>query len=324
MSKAIVIDAFGGPEVLQWRDVEVGDPGSDEVRIRHTAVGLNYIDVYCRTGLYPLLTPPATPGMEAAGVIEAVGPGVADFTEGDRVAYVQGPGGAYAEARTMKTDKLVKLPEDISDDQAAAMMLKGMTAEYLIHRTTHVQADDTVLVHAAAGGVGLLLCGWCKDKGARVIGTASNDAKARLAKAHGADEVIVTASENFVDRVAEITGGNGARYIYDGVGRDTFDGSLEALAMRGHLVSYGNASGPVEPFTMLKLSPRSATITRPTLFHYIAERAALDEVAGNLFDAVRRGAVKIEVNQTYPLAETAQAHRDLEARKTTGSTVLRP
>jgi len=324
MVMAIVQATHGGPEVLTPADVEVGAPAEGEVRVRHTAIGLNFIDCYVRTGLYPLLDPPGTIGMEAAGVVEATGTGVTDVHAGDRVAYVWNQPGTYVAERNVPARWLVKLPAGVGDREAAAMMLKGMTAEYLLHRMTAARAGDTVLVHAAAGGVGLILTAWAKHKGCTVIGTVSTDAKAEIAKAHGADHVVVTTRERLPERVMELTGGEGCIYIYDGIGKDTFDDSLASLKKHGHLVSYGNASGKVPPFDLSVLTPRCARISRPSLFPHIATRQELDEVAGNLLDAMATGVVKVDINQTYPLAEAAQAHADLEARKTTGQTVLLP
>lgn len=324
MPKAIVQHEKGGPEVLHWEEVTVGEPGPGEVRVRHTAIGVNYIDVYLRTGLYPTLTLPGTLGMEAAGVVEAVGPGVTIVKPGDRVAYVAAPAGAYAEKRVMAAAALVVLPDDIDDRTAAAIMLKGMTAEYLLHRTHHVTAGQTILVQAAAGGVGLLLCDWANHLGANVIGTAGSDEKVELARAHGCHHPINYRRESFVDRVKEITQGRGVDVAYDSVGKDTFFGSLDCLKVRGHLVSFGQSSGPVEPINIAILSAKSATLTRPSLFHYIADRAELEEIAAHLFDAVRKGIIKPDIHQTYPLAKAADAHRDLEARKTSGSTLLLP
>ena len=324
MPKAIRIHETGGPEVLRWEDIDVGDPGPGEVRLRQTAVGLNYIDVYHRTGLYPLPNLPAVIGMEGAGVIEALGADVTDLEEGDRVAYAGHAPGAYAELRVMPADRLVPVPEGIDDRQAAAMMLQGMTAEYLVRRTFPVQAGQTVLWHAAAGGVGLIACQWLKQIGAMLIGTVGSDEKAALAKAHDCHHTINYSRENFVDRVRELTGGKGVPVVYDGVGKDTWDGSLDCLSPRGMMVSFGNASGPVPPFNGAILAQKgSLYLTRPTLMTYTAAREDLLESAGALFAAVKKG-LKIEVNQTYPLKDAAQAHRDLEARKTTGSTVLLP
>lgn len=322
MTHAIRIERAGGPDELRWTDVEVGAPAEGEVRLAQTAVGLNFIDVYHRTGLYPLELPSGL-GLEAAARVEAVGPGVTDLKEGDRVAYASAPIGAYAEARLMPADRLVKLPEQIDDSTAAAMMLQGMTVQYLIRRTYRVKAGETVLLHAAAGGVGLIACQWLKDLGATVIGTVGSDQKAELAKAHGCDHPIVYTRENFVERVKEITDGAGVPVVYDSVGKDTWEGSLDCLAPLGLMVSFGNASGPVPPVNLGVLSAKgSLFVTRPTLMTYIAKRADLVASANELFEVVRSGAVKIEVNQSYPLAEAAQAHRDLEARKTTGSTIL--
>ncbi len=325
MTHAIRLYENGGPEVLKWEEVELGDPGPGQVRLRHGAVGLNFIDVYFRTGLYPLPQVPGGIGLEGAGVIEAVGDDVEGFAEGDRVAYAGPPPGAYAEARIMPAAKLVKLPESISDQQAAAMMLQGMTVQYLIRRTYRVQAGDTVLFQAAAGGVGLIACQWLKHLGATVIGTVGSEAKAELARAHGCDHTILYRSENFVERVREITDGAGVPVAYDSVGKDTFDGSLDCLSPMGTMVLFGGASGPVPPLDLMALSQKgSLFVTRPTLMTYTAKRSDLEASAAELFDVVRTGAVKIEINQTYPLAEAARAHTDLEARKTTGSTVLLP
>ncbi|HAO32953.1 MAG TPA: quinone oxidoreductase [Candidatus Competibacter sp.] len=325
MSKAIRIHQHGGPEVLRWEEVETGEPGPGQVRIRHGAVGLNYIDVYHRTGLYPLPSLPWILGMEGAGKIEAVGEGVTEFKLGDRVAYASPPVGAYAEVRLMAADRVVALPDAISDKTAAAMMLQGMTAQYLLRRTYRVQPGDAILFHAAAGGVGLMASQWARHLGATVIGTVGSDEKAELARAHGCHHVIVYSRENFTERVREITGGQGVAAVYDSVGKDTFMGSLDCLRPMGMLVSFGNASGPVPAFEPGILAAKgSLFLTRPTLMSYTAKRADLVASAGELFEVVASGAVKIEVHQSYPLAETAQAHRDLEARKTTGSTVLLP
>jgi len=325
MVKAIRIHQPGGPEALVWDEVEVGAPGPGQVRLKQTAVGLNYIDVYHRTGLYPVPALPSTIGLEAAGVVEEVGEGVADLAVGDRVAYASPPIGAYAEARLMPADRLVKLPEQIDERRAAAMMLQGMTVQYLVRRTYRVQPGETVLFHAAAGGVGLIACQWLSRLGATVIGTVGSKEKAALARAHGCHHTIDYRKEDFVARVKEITDGDGVPVVYDSVGKDTFEGSLNCLRPFGLMVSFGNASGPVPPFDLGKLAALgSLYITRPTLMTYNARRADLENSAAELFDAVLTGAVKIEVNQTYPLAEAAQAHRDLEARKTTGSTILIP
>jgi len=323
MPKAIRMHAPGGPEVLSWDDIEVGDPGDGEVRLRQTAVGLNYIDTYHRSGAYPVGDLPAVIGLEAAGVVEAVGPGVDNLREGDRVAYATVPLGAYAEARVMAAGRVVKLPGDIDDKTGAAMMLQGMTVEYLIRRTYPVQPGDTVLWQAAAGGVGLIACQWLKHIGATIIGTVGSAEKGELAKAQGCDHIINYREENFVERVRELTDGAGVPVVYDGVGKDTFDGSLDCLRPRGMMVIFGAASGPVPPFeTALLAGKGSLFLTRPTLMTYTAADAELAASAAALIDVVQSGAVKIEINQTYPLAEAAQAHRDLEGRKTTGSTVF--
>jgi NADPH:quinone reductase len=321
---AIRIHETGGPDVLRWEEVEVGEPAAGQVRLRQTAVGLNFIDTYHRTGLYPVPLPSGL-GLEAAGVVEQLGPGVTELKVGDRVAYVAAPVGAYAECRVYAADKLVPLPDGISDTQAAAMMLQGMTVEYLIRRTFPVQAGQTVLLHAAAGGVGLIAGQWLKHLGVRVIGTAGGPEKAALARAHGCEEVIDYKKDPVAARVRELTGGRGVPVVYDGVGRDTFQASLDSLAPRGLLVSFGNASGPVPAFEPAVLSAKgSLYLTRPTLAHYTSTREELLASAGALFDVVQKGAIKIEVRQTYSLKDAAQAHRDLEARKTTGSTVLLP
>ncbi len=325
MSKAIRIFETGGPDVLRWRDVDVAAPGLGEVRLRQSAVGLNYIDVYHRGGLYPLAELPAVIGMEGAGVIEDLGPKVTGFEVGQRVAYAGLPPGAYAQERLIPAHRLIALPESIDDRQAAAMMLKGMTAHYLIRRTYRVQKGDTILVHAAAGGVGSILCQWAKHLGATVIGTVGSDEKAALAGANGCDHAIVYSRENFPERVSEITGGDGVAAVYDSVGRATFEGSLDCLRPFGVMVSFGNASGPIAPFDPAVLGAKgSLFLTRPTLMTYTAKRQDLVAAAEELFDVVLSGQVKIAIHQTYPLAEAAQAHLDLEARKTKGSTVLIP
>ena len=322
MTHAIRILQTGGPEVLQWEAVTIGSPGPGQVRLRQTAVGLNYIDVYHRSGLYPMQTP-ATPGMEAAGVVEELGSGVTDLKVGDRVAYAAPPVGAYAEARLMAADRLVKIPDGISDREAATIMLKGMTAQYLLRRTYHVEAGDTILVHAAAGGVGLILCQWASYLGATVIGTVGSDAKATLAQANGCAHAIVYTRENFQQRVMEITGGRKVAVVYDSVGKDTFQQSLDCLQPLGMMALFGQSSGNVPPFDLGQLATKGALfITRPTLFVYTAKRKDLLLGATDLFDVITRGAVKNSINQTYALRDAAEAHRDLEARKTTGSTVL--
>ncbi|WP_175728307.1 quinone oxidoreductase family protein [Burkholderia ambifaria] len=324
MPKAIRYDQPGGPDVMKWVDVEVGAPKAGEVRIRQQAVGLNYIDVYFRTGLYPQPLPGGL-GMEAAGEVTAVGDGVTAFKAGDRVAYVGQPPGAYAQERVMPAERLVKLPDGISDDDAASVMLQGLTAQYLLRRTYPVKAGDTILIHAAAGGVGLLVCQWAKALGATVIGTVGSDEKAALAKAHGCDHPIVYTRENFTQRVKEITNGAGAPVVYDSIGKDTYIGSLDCLAPLGYFVSFGNASGPLPAIDSKEFSSRgSLFFTRPTLFSYIAKRADLEAAAAELFDVILTGKVKTSINQRYPLAEVGRAHADLEARKTTGSTILIP
>ena len=324
MPHAIRIHQTGGPEVLCWEEVDVPAPAAGEATVRHHAVGLNFIDTYHRTGLYPLPLP-AGIGLEGAGVVEAVGTGVTEVKVGDRVAYAGGPVGAYAEVRNIPAHRLLGLPEGIGFNTAAAMMLQGLTAAYLLRRTYRVQAGDAVLIHAAAGGVGLIACQWAKALGATVIGTVGSPAKAELARAHGCDHVINYSTENFTQRVREITGGEGVPVVYDGVGKDTFMGSLDSLRPLGMLVTYGNASGPVPPFDLLLLSQKgSLFVTRPTIVHYTAKRADLEALGAELFDVVGSGKVRIEVNQTYALKDAAQAHRDLEARKTTGSTILLP
>jgi NADPH2:quinone reductase len=324
MPKAIRLHQTGGPDVLKWEDVEVGEPGPGQARVRHTAVGVNFVDTYHRSGLYPVQLPGGLGG-EGAGVVEAVGPGVTGVRPGDRVAYAGGPPGSYSEVRVMPADRLVKIPAGIPDCQAAAMMLKGMTVQYLIRRTHRVQPGETVLFHAAAGGVGLIACQWLKALGATVIGTVGSDEKAALAKAHGCDHPIVYTREDFPKRVRELTGGAGVPVVYDSVGKSTFPGSLDCLRPLGLWVSFGNASGPVPPFELGVLAQKgSLYVTRPTLATYTATRADLEATAGELFDVVLAGKVKVEVRHTYPLRDAAQVHRDLEGRKTTGSVVMLP
>ncbi len=325
MAHAVRIHEHGGPEQMRFEEVTVAAPGEGEVQVRHAAVGLNYIDVYHRTGLYPVAGLPVVLGLEAAGEVVALGAGVTEFKVGDRVAYANPPIGAYATERNMPAHRLVKLPDGIAYETAAAMMLQGMTAQYLTRQTFRVEKGQTVLFHAAAGGVGLIASQWLNHLGATVIGTVGSAAKGELAKAHGCHHVINYREENFKERVKEITGGKGVHVVYDGVGKDVFDDSLDCLRPRGMMVTYGNASGPVPPLDLLKLSAKgSLFVTRPTLMTYTAGRDDMVAMAEDLFGVVGSGAVKIEVNQTYPLAEAAQAHRDLEARKTTGSTVLLP
>jgi NADPH2:quinone reductase len=322
MTHAIRFHKAGGPEVLVWEEVQVGKPGPGEARIRHTAVGLNFIDIYHRTGLYPLPMPSGLGG-EGAGVVEEVGAGVTDLKPGDRVAYGNAPLGAYSEARLIPADRLLKVPDGIDDKTAAAMMLKGLTAQYLIRQTYRVKAGDTILLHAAAGGVGLILSQWATHLGATVIGTVGSDEKAKLAKAHGCAHTINYGKEDFVKRVEEITGGKKCPVVYDSVGKDTFMKSLDCLAPLGLLALFGQSSGAVEPFNLGLLAAKgSLYVTRPTLATYAAKRESLVAMAKELFDVVKSGAVKIEVHQTYPLKDAAKAHADLAARKTTGSTVL--
>jgi NADPH2:quinone reductase len=324
MPNAIRIHAHGGPEVLQWEAIDVSEPGRGEVLIRQTAIGLNFIDVYERTGLYPGALPTGL-GREGAGVVEAVGPRVRGLAVGDRVAYVSSQPGAYAQERVVPADRVVKVPDGVSDRLAAAAMLKGLTAWFLLRRTHRVARGDAVVVHAAAGGVGLILAQWARHLGATVIGVVGSDAKASIALAHGCHHALVLGRDDLVARVREFTGDEGARVVYDSVGRDTFFASLDCLRPLGLMVSYGNASGPVPPIAPLELSKRgSLFLTRPTLFHYTARRADLERGARELFDVIGRGVVRIEIGQTYALQDVAQAHRDLEARRTIGSTVLIP
>lgn len=323
MPYAIRIHQTGGPEQLQWEEITVGNPGPGEVRVRNTAIGLNYIDTYHRSGLYPVPLPGIL-GSEGAGVVEAVGPKVRDFKVGDRVAYAQ-PIGAYAEVLLRPAARLVKIPAGIKDEIAAAMMLKGMTAWYLCRRTYKVKKGDTIVVHAAAGGVGQILCQWAKHLGATVIGTVGSNEKVALAKKVGCKHVVVMSREKLSERVKAITKGKGVPVVYDGVGKDTFMESLDCLAPLGLMASFGNASGAVAPVNIGILAQKgSLFLTRPTLVNYTAAREDLLTAARELFAVVKKGAVKIAVNQRYPLREAAQAHRDLEARKTTGSTVLLP
>jgi NADPH:quinone reductase len=322
MVHAIRFEKPGGPEVLAWQEVDVGTPGPGQVRLLHTAVGLNYVDTYHRSGLYQLPLPSGL-GSEAAGIVEEVGPGVNALKPGDRVAYSGGPIGAYAESRVMPADRLVPVPSAISDNQAAAMMLKGMTAWYLIRRTHQVKPGETILIHAAAGGVGLIVCQWAKHLGATVIGTVGDDEKAALVRRNGCDYPIVYRRDDFVARVNEITQGQKLPVVYDSVGKDTFYKSLDCLAPLGLMVAFGQSSGAIGPVDIGILAAKgSLFLTRPTLNTYTATREDLLTAAGELFAVVERGAVKITVNQTYPLREAAQAHRDLEGRRTTGQTVL--
>lgn len=323
MAKAIRFHQAGGPEVLRLEDVAVGEPGAGEARVRNAAIGVNFVDIYHRTGLYPLPLPSGL-GVDGAGLVEAVGAGVAHVRPGDRVAYM-GPPGSYAEARVMAADRLVKLPPDIDDRTAAGMMLKGLTVQALVRRTHPVRAGETVLVHAAAGGVGLIMVQWLKALGATVIGTVGSDAKADRVRRAGCDHAIVYTREDFAKRVRELTGGAGVPVVYDSVGKATFEGSLDALAPLGLLVSFGNASGSVPPFDVGVLARKgSLYLTRPTVFSYMARREDLERGAAELFDVVRAGKVKIEVSRTLPLAQASEAHRALAARETTGSLVLLP
>lgn len=324
MSKAIRFHKTGGADVLVYEDVEVGDPGEGQARVRNKAIGLNFIDTYHRSGLYPLPLPSGV-GLEAAGVVEALGPGVDYLKVGDRVAYAGGPPGAYSEVRVMPADRLVKVPDGITDEQAAAMMLKGLTAQYLLRSTFRVQAGQTVLFHAAAGGVGLIAGQWLKALGVHAIGTVGSDEKAAIAKAHGYEHTIVYTRENFVERVKEIMGGVKLPVVYDSVGKDTFMGSLDCLQPRGTLVVFGNGSGPVPAFDLNLLAGKgSLYVTRPTLASYVGKRAELVAAADELFQVVLSGQVKIEINQRYALKDAQRAHTDLEGRRTTGSTILMP
>ncbi|MGV8041973.1 MAG: quinone oxidoreductase [Thermoanaerobaculaceae bacterium] len=324
MTHAIRFHATGGPEVLRWETVELAAPGPGEALVRHTAIGVNFIDTYHRTGLYPLALPSGL-GMEAAGIVEAVGEGVTEVQVGQRVAYACQPVGAYAEARTIRAERLVPLPAGVDDRTAAAAMLKGMTAQYLLRSTFRVEAGHAVLVHAAAGGVGLLACQWARHLGATVIGTVSTEAKAELALANGCHHVILSGREDLVARVKALTGGEGVQVVYDSVGKDTWDASLDCLHRRGMMVSFGNASGPVPPIQPLVLSRKgSLVLTRPTLMDYTVTRDELLACAGELFEVLASGAVHVHVHATYPLAAAAAAHRDLESRRTTGSLLLLP
>ncbi|CAN5426762.1 quinone oxidoreductase [soil metagenome] len=324
MTKAIIIDKTGGPEVLQWNDVQTGEPGEGQVRIRHTAIGLNYIDVYMRSGLYPIPLPGGL-GLEAACVSEAVGPGVSNVKVGDRVAYAGGPPGAYSEARVMPAAPLVKLPDNVSDQHAAALLLKGMTVQFLIRRTYKVKAGETVLLHAAAGGVGLIACQWLKALGVTVIGTVSSEEKAALAKANGCTHTINYTKEKFADRVRELTNGAGVPVVYDSVGKTTWDDSLSCLQPLGLMVSFGNTSGAVAPISIGQLAAKgSLFVTRPILATYTAKPGDLQATASDLFDVMASGKVKAEVAQIFALKDAAGAHRALEGSKTVGSTVLVP
>jgi NADPH2:quinone reductase len=324
MPNAIRIHQPGGPEVLQWESVAVAEPGPGEARVRHTAVGLNYIDTYHRNGLYKVPLPSGI-GVEAAGVVEAVGPGVTDISKGDRVAYGGHPPGSYAEVRVMPADKLVKLPNDVSDRSAATLMLKGLTVQYLFRQTFPLKGGETILFHAAAGGVGLIACQWARALGVTLIGTVGSDEKAALAKANGCAHTIVYTRENFVERVKEITGGKGVPVVYDSIGKDTFPGSLDCLKPRGLFVSFGSSSGPIAAFDIgLLLQKGSLFATRPSIAGYAVTRQDLLRMADEMFALVKAGKIVSEARQTYALKDAAQAHRDLEARKTTGATLLLP
>jgi NADPH2:quinone reductase len=324
MSHAIRIHTPGGPEAMKWEEVAVGDPGQGEARVRHTAVGVNYIDTYHRSGLYKVPLPSGL-GSEGAGVVEAVGAGVDGVKPGDRVAYCGGPLGSYSEARVMPAERLVKLPDGISDRVAATLMLKGLTTQYLFRQIYKLKAGDTILFHAAAGGVGLIACQWARALGVTMIGTVGSDEKAELAKANGCTHTIVYTRENFVERVKALTGGKGVPVVYDGIGKDTFPASLDCLVPRGLFVSYGNASGPVPPFDILLLSQKgSLMVTRPTLFTFANNRENIAAMSGELFDLVKSGKIVSEPRQTVPLKDAADAHRALESRNTTGATILVP
>ncbi|MDG2238441.1 MAG: quinone oxidoreductase [Arenicellales bacterium] len=325
MSHAIKIYQTGGPDEMRWEPVEIGDPGPGEIRLRHSAVGLNFIDVYFRTGTYPPPQLPFTPGLEGAGIVEAVGDGVEGFTEGDRVAYAAQPIGAYAEVRLMPAEKLVHLPAGIEERTAAAMMLKGMTAQYLLRSTVPLNGGDTILFHAAAGGVGLIACQWARHLGVTIIGTVGSDEKAELATAHGCTHTIVYTRENFADRVQELTDGVGVDVVYDSVGQHTFEGSLDCLKRRGTLALFGQSSGKVSSFDPSVLAAKgSLYLTRPTLFHYTADRSSLEHCAGELFQVMQSGAVQADINQEYALSDASLAHTDLEGRRTTGASILLP
>ena len=323
MSSAIVVHELGGPEKLLFETVLDQTPAAGQARIRQTAIGVNFIDVYFRTGLYKASSLPFTPGQEGAGIVDAIGPGVTDLSVGDRVAYA-GVSGGYAETRVIAADRLVRLPSGIDDRTAAAMMLKGMTAEFLLLRCVRAARGDTVLFHAAAGGVGSIACQWAQAIGLKVIGTAGGPDKVVRARQNGCDEVIDVQSENFVERVKELTGGAGVRAVFDSVGKETVAGSLDCLAPRGMLVLFGQSSGVAPAIDPARMAAKSLYFTRPSFTHYLATRDELVQSAGRLFDLVGRGAVRIDVGQTYALRDAAQAHRDLEGRKTTGSTVLLP
>ena len=323
-TQGMVVSRFGGPDVLEARPLEARSPGPGEVRVRHSAIGVNYIDVYVRKGEYRMIEPPAPIGMEAAGVVIDVGDGVTHLLPGDRIAYACAPPGAYVGLRTLPASQVVVLPDEVDDETAAALMLKGMTAEYLLHRTHLLRGGETVLVHAAAGGVGLLLCQWAKALGARVIGTVSTDDKARAARAAGCDATIVGRDYRFAAALHDATGGRGADVIYDGLGQAAARENLEALAMCGHWICYGHASGPVDRLSVESLGQKSATFSSPVLFHYTADRAVLTAMAQRTFEALRQGTIRLDIRHRYPLSSAAQAHRDLESRATIGPLILLP
>ncbi len=324
LAKTVVIDAHGDADQMKLVDRDIGDPSPGEIRIRHTAIGLNFIDVYQRSGLYQLELPHAL-GMEGAGVIEAVGQGVTHLKEGDRATYASMPPGSYSGARVMPASQVCPIPEGVSDEQAAAVMLKGMTTHYLFRRTAPLSAGDTILFHAAAGGVGLIACQWARSEGITLIGTAGTDEKCQLALDHGASHMINYRTDDFAARVRELTGGNGVVAVMDGVGKDTFEGSLQCLAPLGMLMSFGNASGPVPPFEIGRLGALgSLKITRPTLFTHTSDHATCQQMAAEVFDKVAKGEIKLQINQRYALDDIAQAHKDLEARQTTGATIITP
>ena len=324
MTKAIRIHEHGGPEVLKWEDVEVGEPGPDEVLVRHTAIGLNFVDTYHRTGqMKHPVTFPMILGVQGVGVVEATGPDAGSLKTGDRVSY-SGLQGSYSEARLAHADRLIVLPDDISDELAAAAFLRTLTAEYLLRRLHKVEPGETILVHAAAGGAGQIICQWAKALGAVVIGTVGSDEKAELVKGLGVDHAIVYTRDDFAEKVMEITGGRGVPVVYDSVGRDTFMGSLDCLSPMGHAINYGTASGQVEPFPLQNLHKKSLTVTRPTLATYIASREDIEKASDTVFGVLRDGTVKVDISRRYALADTARAHADLESRNTTGAMILEP
>ncbi len=324
MIKAIRIHETGGPEVMKLEEIDLPDPGPGQARVRHTAIGLNFIDTYHRSGLYPVPLPSGL-GLEAAGIVEAVGDGVSEVKVGDRVAYGSGPLGAYSQAQNCYAAGLIKLPDTIKDDEAAALMMKGLTVRYLFKETYKLKAGDTALFHAAAGGVGLVACQWAKEMGVTLIGTVGSDEKAELARAHGCDHIINYSTENVVERVMDITNGAKVPVVFDGVGKDTFETSLDCLAPRGLLASFGNASGPVTGVDLgILAATGSLYVTRPTMVHYMLTPEHMAEATADLFDVVARGAVKVDINQRYDLADAAQSHIDLQSRKTTGATILEP